>query len=224
MAKIQFNSKSFAKFRAVMGKFHDAEHTTKDTLGKLQADIKESKESLENNEKTLEKLNAGDKSVHESKESLEQAIAQFKKQLENYETDRKNCMKKQKIAEIDAESLVTDKLYNGYKEYIEEKGDGDADKFAQVIADWFMEVQTGEDADKVKVYPSGCMGFIGLVGSMNDNRTQKTGMLIKAKTKSAFTKLWLKTLADNLQNAKIIEPHKYTYVPVRMRNKEEKNK
>lgn len=215
---IQFNSKSFAKFRATMGKFYNAEHSTKDRIGSLNDSINGSKASLDRNKADLEKLLNGDKSIHESEESLRQVIAQFEKQIEDYKTDRTNATKKKSLAEEDAKNMLTDALYNAYKLYIEAKGDGDADAYAQAIADWFMAVQTGDD--KVQVYPSGCMGFIGLVGGMRDSRSQKTGNLRKAKTPATFKQEWLENLADNLKNAKVIDPYKYEYIPVRMRKKD----
>jgi chromosome segregation ATPase len=220
MAKIQFNSKSFNSFRAIMGQYHSAEHATKDYLGSLQDTINGDMASLSRNNDALEKLLAGDKSIHETEDSLRNAIAQFEKQLEDHKEDRKQAQAKKVKAEEDAVAMVTKELYDAYKTYIECKGDGDADAYAQAIAEWFMSVQTSDK--KIEVYPSGCMGYIGLVGSMNDNKSQKTGMLRKAKTKATFTQEWLKTLADNLQLNNIIAPHKYAYIPVRMRGKDEK--
>ena len=222
MAKIQFNSKSFANFRTVMAKYHNANHETKDFLGSLQETINGDKASLSRNESALAKLINGDTSVHESRESLEAVIEQFKKQLENHEIDKKNATLKKKKAEEDAVDLITDNLYNAYKAYIECKGEGDADAYALAIAEWFMEVQKEGNSPKVEVTANHCMGYIGLVGSMNDSKSQITGMLRKAKPRKTFTEEWLKTLADNLQNANIIAPHNYAYIPVRMRKKDEK--
>ena len=214
---IQFNSKSFKTFRDNMAKFHEAEHGTKDYLGSLQATIVGDEASLKRNEEALANLLAGDTRIHESKESLETIIETFKKQLENHATDKKNATDKRKKAEEDAKAMVTDELYKAYKSYIEEKGNGDAQAYAQAWADWFMTVQTGDN--KVEVKAEDCMGYLGYVSSMNDGKSQVTGMLRKAKAPRQFEDEMLKTLADNLQMQKIIAPHKYAYVPVKMRKK-----
>lgn len=202
MSRIQWNATSGKNFRDTLGKYHNAQHQLADTLLKLQADKKSNVESLASMEETLASDNATI-----DKADIERTIATLKAVGEKIDKDITRAREKSAKACEKALALVTDDLYNAYVDYAKAKGEKSTDDFAQAIATWLIAngfVDATADA---------CKGFAGLVGlKRNSNRGKcKNGTLMAVQVRKVFEPTFIGALADNLQDAGIINAYKYNF-------------
>lgn len=207
MSKIQFNATTFKANRDKLSKYYNAVHDLVQTQEKLTDSIKAAEKSLADVRETATSENA-----LIDDEGIAKTIATLEARIKKLTDDLDKAKAKAKKQKEDALALVTDDLYNGYAD--------STSNFAQVIANWFISLGLPDATAEA------CDEYTRYIGTRDRNSTKKekrtTGRITAGLTKTKFAPLWIAALCDDLLDAKVINPFKYTYIPESMKKKTEK--
>lgn len=213
MTKIQYNTKDAKAFRTIMAKFHNAKHSLADYITettKKGGTLDNAKQALADDTEQLFTLRFGTddakKGIIRTLDEVEKSFADNKAIVDRITENLSKAREKSNKACEDALALVTEDLYKGYCTI----GTDECD-FAEVIAKWFI-AQGFKDATA-----ENCDYYARWFGS-KDKRNSSRKICEKQHlrsnmTKKDFTSAWMEALADDLQDAGIINAYKYTFVP-----------
>ena len=203
---IQFNATSFKPNRDKLSKYYNATHELVETIEKLNDKIRNVEGSLA----SLKDTEDSDNALIDA-EDVKRTITTLETRLEKLNKDVTTAKSKAKKAQAEALALVTDDLYKGYVE---------DENFAEVVATWFQSIGLPDAT------PEGCDDYTRYVGTHSKKSTKKakrtTGRISAGQPRKSFEVLWINALCDDLLDAKVINPYKYTYTPESMKKKDEK--
>lgn len=213
MNKIQYNVKEAKPFRTIMAKFHNAKHELANYIAettKKGGVLDSAKTALNEDANDLFTLKTGTeeekKAVVRTLEEVEKSYTASKARVDRVQDDLSKARDKANKACEDALALVTPELYAGYCTI-----GTDDDNFGEVIAKWFI-AQGFADATA-----ENCDYYARWFGSKDKRNTARKicekKHLRSNMTKKDFTSAWMEALADDLQDAGIINAYKYTFVP-----------
>jgi hypothetical protein len=205
MKKIQYNATTLKSFRNTFAKYHAAKHTLADTINRKSASMKSYQSILADDADDLAKLDAGE-TVLRTRDVIEASRKNATDNIERLKDELAKAREKCATACETAEALVTADLYNAYVNSIDTERESE-DVYVTALVEWF-KAQGAVDADAENV---AC--YANLIGTRKNGAkaSAKAGTLSAARTRKDFTEMFCRTLADALQAADIIKPHKYTF-------------
>ena len=158
-------------------------------------------EGILNDLEDYRKLEKGETDgILRDKDTIGKSAVNAQANIERIKADLAKAREKSAKAMKSAEDLITDDLYDAY---------ADDEDFAQAIATWF---QANGFADATAENCEAYTRYIGSRSKKNGSKASaKSGILQTAQNKKSFTTIWLGALADDFQNAGIINAYKYTF-------------
>ena len=206
---IQWNATSAKAFRAICAKYHNAKHSIKDNLGLTNETISNKHKQIKTNEGLISKLENGESII--GNKSVDDLRTENEK-LQN-EIDTLN---EQKSAYIEKQKKDTDKLIEMLKSYVSAKDYKSATiesmtlVFAQFLADNGL-VPCKNDITRI----------VDAWGKRegNSNVTAMSGKLNTMVSYTQWVNVSLNEIVDIMQDANVLDAHKYTFVPKSLRDK-----
>lgn len=210
--KAQFNRKEAKAFRVTMAKYYDARHKLNDETLLKNERVKALQTMLNNNYVQLNKIVEGTAIVGRTIEEIQTENAEFERKIELEKEDFKTLSAAQKKRFEDAEALVTEVLYNSYKDSIVDSEKRDT--FVNAIAGFLTE-------NGVIAGMTTCEMLANALGRKNASAKQSfnTSKLTGVLGVNAWRKLFLGTLADLMAEESVFNAYKYAYVLPEKRNK-----
>lgn len=216
MTKAQFNVTSAKAFRATIAKYDDARVDIAMEIQRRNDRVASIRGMIATNGDRIEKLDAV-KEAHKIAD-IEAESAKFSAEIDTLNAELSDYKKAQASRLAGGLALVTEDLYKAYSAYTVDAENGDLREALCLAVEKFL-------TDNGVV--SGVMTVEALVSTMGNkgngyggkNGEYATGKCVRAKTKDTFTKDFLVNLISIMRSVNALPAKKYSYVPVKMRNK-----
>lgn len=202
--KMDFSVKSAKAFRDGLAQYHNATFEIADQILQVGESVKSLQTLINTNMEKVKRIDEGDTSVIGNRADLVDEIDTFTAKVDNYRSQLAEYKKAQADRLDKGYVLLTDDLYEAYKDYLDGKDPSEA------IATWFTAqglVPTDEGIDLI----------LRACGKKKSSARQKckTGKHLDKLTKNAWRDIFLGALCDELtQDAEhpVIPIYKFKYV------------
>lgn len=206
--KCQFNATSAKTLRNKLAKYKEAKCSLADAVAKKQDSIKAFKAIIASNMNSIELMESGETvSTKRTLDEIKQENINFTDKINVLNAEYDTLVTKQAKRMKDAESLVTDSMYDRYVDYITIGDRESKDAYYISIAQFLSGNGVEPCMDTVKSLAA-CNGKI-------ENRGKKlvknNGILTSAKSLKSWRTMFLNQLCDLMGDA--LPVFKFTYKP-----------
>lgn len=201
--KCQWNVKTAKDFRTIIAKYCDARKNIADKVKVIAQSVELYEKIINDGNAEIFAIGEGTYKGHRTIDEIKSDIAMAKSKHEP-KMEELRVYKEQETKRLeDAQNLITDDLYKGYKSFCDEDK---LDAFYVSCANWLAQNGITPCLETVE-------SLCALVGAKDNGNGKivKSDRLQSAKTKTQFTKSFLNALSDKLANENIIAPHKYEF-------------